>query len=181
MQVKDFSTDEILDLAEATYIEFTEQKLWNAVESGSTYVAKHGDGTSNEVTCWKCGEVGHRSDACLNPRNPNPTPQPGGRRGGNDAWKTIPPSDNDPQKCDRNGKTYFWCGNDKCKRWNLTHVTKDHVTGVGRNGQNKPQPPARAHVHHTTEAPESIVDRSDWRVSFADSLCDAVGHIQGLN
>ena len=186
LQVKNFTYNEILDLAEATYIEFTERKLWSGVDnSDSTYVANKSDGSNKDVTCWKCGEVGHRSDACPNPQTPNTQPQQRGNRGGNDAWKTVPPLESEPNRCNKNGKTYFWCGHDKCKCWNLTHVTKDHVTGVGRNGQNRPvqSPPAGARVHHT-EAPESVVApeyRTDHCVSFANSLCDAVGHIQGLN
>ena len=101
---------------------------------------------------------------------------------GKDGWKTVPPLATDPVRRAQNGKTYFWCGNDKCKCWNLTHNTSDHKAGVGKYSQTPNTIPATPRVH-VSQAPESVVApeyREGPRVSFADTLRDAVGQIHGL-
>jgi len=178
LKVATFTADDLLDLAEGTYREYVECGTWNAIDK-STFINDN-QGQSEGSTCWNCGAVGHRSSDCPQPKKSQTAPT-GGK--GKDGWKTIPPLVNEPVRHDNNGKTYFWCGHNKCKRWNLTHVTSKHKAGVGKYSQRPPVTPDVPRTH-VSQAPESVVApeyRDGPRVSFADSIRDAVGHIHGLS
>jgi len=185
--------ESILQLAEDTYTELVSCKEWHSSSgSDSLFVARGGQkkGDNKPITCWNCGQQGHKSNACPHPRKPqqqNQPPRGGGapnpvganNQGLEQDWHTIPPPDRAPHQKEVNGKIFYWCA--KCNRgagrWNLTHKTAKHQAGIGKRNNQGDGPQA----NNAAAPPSSDNNNSDnnrlsgQRVSFSESVRSAVG------
>ena len=104
-QVSKFSlsTDEIFKMADALYREYLECGDWTAAKYTTPPNAFL---TEETPICPRCKK--RHKGRC------NQT-----------HWKFVPPDDGNPETKTINEKTWFWCG--KCRRWNTTHTTTQHV------------------------------------------------------
>ena len=72
--------------------------------------------SSSKRTCFNCGSPDHLKKDCPNEAKKNRVPKA--------AWKAKPPSSNEPQSKDVDGKTWHWCQH--CGYWCLSHGTSGH-------------------------------------------------------
>ena len=98
-----YNAEDILHLAEKTHREFVASGEWTGIHNtGSTFTASSPLSTSLGVS----------------------SNQPRRR------WRRQGPKENESETLNRGGKIYFWCG--RCRLWNTTHKTNEHVWGGPR-------------------------------------------------
>ena len=92
--------------------------------------------SGEDRTCHLCGVAGHLSRNCptaqgkRNSRQRQPMP----------LWKTTGPAPGQPETMTKYDKTYFWCTT--CSHWNVTHLTENHTSGIGKRAVTAPPTPA---------------------------------------
>ena len=108
-QIPNFTltNDEILDKADGLYRELLEIGEWTSAKFTTPANAFVSEDSSKEPKCARCGKH-HPGQPCSVVH-----------------WKFVPPSANDNDEKSIKGKTWYWCG--KCRRWNPTHKTHQHV------------------------------------------------------
>ena len=138
-QIPNFSltNDEILDKADGLYRELLETGEWTSAkyntpanafvsedptkdESKGAFVSEDSNGSK----CRRCGQS-HPGKPCSITH-----------------WKFVPSRDDENEERSVRGKTWYWCG--KCRRWNLTHKTHQHVRResiVSNDKDNQRKPP----------------------------------------
>ena len=110
--------ESILTTAEVTYLELSEADEWSGVKSpGRGSAFKAGD---DNAKCWKCNKP--KADCSCPNRQSN--------------WRRVPPTEGEPEVMERNGSKFYWCG--KCRLWNKTHLTSQHVVGFKSTRQSNP-------------------------------------------
>ena len=99
--------------------------------------------SSSKCTCFNCGSPDHLKKDCLNEANKNRVPKA--------AWKAKPPSSNEPQSKDEDGKTWHWCQH--CDFWRLSHSISGH-----KDSSTLPPLPQRGSQH--TQPSASIAENT---------------------
>jgi len=187
MRLGNITVESLLQLAEDSYNEAVACKEWNTTSGGkgSSFVAnnkkdnKKNKDNKGPLTCWNCGQQGHKSNACPHPKKPqsnSPNNQPAqspANNGDGTDWHLIPPGNREPHQKVVNNKTFYWCG-DPCRRWNLTHKTAQHEKGRGRKANQGGNVPQANNAESPNETPPA---RNGPRVSFAESIQSAVHYI----
>jgi len=103
-----------------------------------------GGGKESGVKCWDCGGNHYARNCPKKDGNSNNNGNNGGQNqqhgnqgnsggSGKRKWKSIPPKEGESEQKTHEGKTYYWCA--KCRKWNLTHKTDQHMAGIGKEGQ----------------------------------------------
>jgi hypothetical protein len=124
-------------------------KEWNVPDNAKTSTFN----TTSELTCWGCGERGHRIDECPKTTAKQRTKivkarsAGGGGRGrggggnnrdrnrrrnggGGNKGQWAPPKDNEKHTKKINEKEYKWCKT--CSRW-TNHLTSEHIKGYKKD------------------------------------------------
>jgi Zinc knuckle. len=105
-----------------------------------------GKSSSSEVTCHKCGEVGHIKPNCPKLKGKKKSGGVGSSKtdgGTKNSWHHTAPNEGDPHTKKVNGKDHFWC--QKCQRWNTSHLTRQHKKkGSDTSDYSPPSNPALA-------------------------------------
>jgi len=93
-----FEVKKILEVAEDAYFELLTRDAWNKAKNtpNAVFISKN----TQDVTCYKCGAVGHKANIC-------PLRKAGGK------W--APPKDNETNEKEIDGKPYHW--NEDNRRW----------------------------------------------------------------
>ena len=94
-------------MADALYRELLQTVEWTSAKFTTSSNAFVTEGLENEPKCARCGKA-HPGQPCSQPH-----------------WKFIPPDSNENEQRNINAKTWYWCA--KCRRWNLSHKTHQHV------------------------------------------------------
>ena len=63
-------------------------------------------------------------------------------------WRRQGPKEGEKEVLQRGDKTYYWCG--KCRLWNTTHRTLEHIRGGPRPPQDTNQQQPVAHLNSNT-------------------------------
>ena len=136
-----FTTEEILNVAESNYTEFSSNGKWTGISS------RHSTFISSNVVCHGCGGQGHVIRDCPNAKKA--TPNPGANLPDVDVSKlrdivgtfkftdpifTTPPAKGVKVKM-VNGTLHYWCHH--CSRWQKSHGTQGH-TGKKKNDGRRP-------------------------------------------
>ena len=99
--------------------------------------------SSSKHTCFNCGSPDHLKKDCLNETKKTRVPKA--------AWKAKPPSSNEPQSKDVDGKTWHWCQH--CGFWHLSHGTSGHK-------DSSTLPPLPQHGSQHTQPAASIAENT---------------------
>ena len=81
-------------------------------------------------------------------------------------WRRQGPKEGEKEILQRGDKTYFWCG--KCRLWNTTHRTVEHVRGGPKNNSTSTPPPNAANV--AGSSPPTPSQNDDQPTAFYSSL-----------
>ena len=134
--------DAILALADRTYLDLKETSQWTKTTDAPA-------GFNADVS--QCPPVDTDGGVA------SPTDGSNTKR---KYWKLTPPTDGQSEEVVRNGKHLFWCA--KCRRWNPTHKTTDHVSKKDlllRQAQEllqqQAQPPTTTSVNSVTPSVNS--------------------------
>ena len=165
-----FTTEEILNVAESNYTEFSFNGKWTGVSgSHSTFI-------SSNIVCHGCGGQGHVIRDCPNAKKYTPNPNANlpdvdtrnlrdivGQFKFNYPIFTTPPAKGVQVKM-VNGTLHYWCHH--CSRWQKSHGTQGH-TGKKKNdgrrtgNRNNKQSNVNANVAAQQQKQESAKNDSD--------------------
>jgi hypothetical protein len=86
------------------------------------------------ITCFNCQKEGHMSRDCPDKAKDGDKKDGKDKKGKrSNGWKRTAPAEGESNTKTVKDKKYYWC--DKCKSWNLTHVTDRHEVGKGKKGK----------------------------------------------
>ena len=104
--------------------------------------------SKSDVTCWNCGDKGHKSNNYPKEKNQEMFQkhrngqQNGQQPRGKGFYPTEPPENGKPNTKTVDGKTWYWCK--VCRRWNLTHNTEKNIRRASMGeAKNNPTPPVQ--------------------------------------
>ena len=112
--------NKILSMADSLYREYLQIGDWTSAKfttPANAFVANDND---NGMICKNCGKS-HPGEPCSRT-----------------YWKFIPPKPEENEERTNNNRIWFWCA--KCRRWNVTHKTSQHVKRerTPKTGSNLP-------------------------------------------
>ena len=129
--------------------------------------------SAGKKVCWNCGEEdSHTARECTKPwTNYKYKPSDWDKKNsaGKKHWSKIPPKEGATEERVVNGVKHYWCA--KCRRWNKTHKTSQHV----KKGSTTEKPasaslikPALYHVEQSRD-PNWVFYHQGDRPSYSSS------------
>ncbi len=99
----------------------------------------------------------YRSLQALVAKTPSPTGPPTPAPTITKLQKPPPRKPTDPEIIEFQGLTWKWC--DKCFNgtWNRTHITNEHVAGIGKRNRRRPPPSNETNNNINTPTPQANI------------------------
>ena len=92
------------------------KKPGSSDKTSTNPVSTSSSNSSSKCACFNCGSPDHLKKDCPHDAKKNRVPKA--------AWKANPPTSNEPQSKNVDGKSWHWCQH--CGFWRLSHGTSGH-------------------------------------------------------